>query len=85
MAKKTTEEVKPERIEFEIEKTVVRQEKVVIRPAEDDIEEISELRDVYKSQDEAMAEALEKAKEMGYEKISLQNYTSNGYLFIAYN
>ena len=37
------------------------------------------------SQDEAMIEALRVAKDRGYNKISLQDYTETGFLFLAYS
>lgn len=75
---------KPLRVEFEIEKKLIREETVIIKEATKDEPAVTKVNKVYTTQDEAVDLALQKAKEMGYGKVSLQNYTQTGYLFIAY-
>ena len=84
MPKKTKSKEIPERVEFEIEKSVVRVDVVTIKEATEDSPAVKKEVEILKSQDEAMEEALAKAKEMGYTNVSLQDYTPTGYLFLAY-
>ncbi len=91
MPKTKDEAVKPERLFFKIERRTDKTEKVIITGARGTpgalgyLPEVSEMRPIFKTQDECLAEAQERAKAEGYAVVNIQQAFDEYFEFMAYN